>query len=76
MNKPSLCGFASLEHFKKHTTYLVEEGCLHLLKQAADEMAAKYSAIWLEQEPDEAWTKWMDEMEAQWLAEQDQTRGV
>jgi hypothetical protein len=46
MNKPSLCGFASLEHFKKHTTYLVEKGCLHLLKEAADTLAAEQMAAW------------------------------
>jgi hypothetical protein len=81
MSNPKLWGFDSLEEFRKHTEFLAETGDARLLKDMADEMAAKYLALW---ELDEkraateaaeraALDAWMDEQEALWA---ERTRGV
>lgn len=66
----NLCGFTSLEHFKKHTAFLAEQGAVHLLQAAADELATKLAPIL------EAEEAYYADMHLRWLEEQDQTKGV
>lgn len=46
MSKPNLCGYSTVEQFREHTALLLSVGGVRQLKDAADEMAAKYAALW------------------------------